>query len=122
MAITKLTYRKERSFDSGCLIFLKFCFSIRTCQNFYVADPPVTAMICRLTSSRYTSLLLVHFLWNFPLIRPVDQHKRQMKVIFYSRCCIMGSGVGILTRRIRLAMNDSGGGIMNYTIAYILWF
>ena len=34
----------------------------------------------------------------------------------------MGSGVGILTRRIRLAMNDSGGGIMNYTIAYILWF
>ena len=39
-----------------------------------------------------------------------------MEVIFYSMCCIMGSGVGILARKIKLARYDSGGEIMNYTL------
>ena len=42
----------------------------------------------------------------------------------YSRCCIMGSGVGILASKIRLASYDSGGGRNHelHTIAYfIVW-
>ena len=45
-----------------------------------------------------------------------------MKVIFYSRCCIMGSGVDILARKIRLASYGSGGGIINYTLQLISLF
>ena len=52
----------------------------------------------------YTSALLIHFLGNFPSVRLVDQQRKQMEVTFYSRCCIMGSEVGILARKIRLAM------------------
>ena len=61
-----------------------------------------------------TSTLLVHCLGNFLSVRPVDERRRHLEVIFYSRCCIMGSGVGVLARKIRLRM--SGGGIMNYTL------
>ena len=56
------------------------------------------------TLSAYISMLLVHFLGNFPSVRLVDQWKRQMEMIFYSRCYIMESGVGILARKIMLAM------------------
>ena len=52
----------------------------------------------------YTSAILVHCLGNFLLLRPVDQQRRQLELMFYSRCCIMGSGVGVLARRIRVAM------------------
>ena len=49
-------------------------------------------------------MLCLHFLGNFLLVRPMQQHRRQMQVTFYSKCCIMGSGVGTLGRKIRLAM------------------
>ena len=52
----------------------------------------------------YTSTILIHFLGNCVSVRLVDQQRRQMEVTFHSRCCIMGSGVGILTRKIRLAL------------------
>ena len=52
----------------------------------------------------YTSTLLIHFQGNFFAVRLVDQWKRQMEIKFYSRWCIMGSGVGILAKKITLAM------------------
>ena len=52
----------------------------------------------------YMPFLLVHFLGNFLLVRPVYQWRRQMEKTFYSVCCIMGSEVGILARKTRLAM------------------
>ena len=44
------------------------------------------------------------FLGNIPLVTLMDQWRRQMEVVFYARCCMMGSGVGILARKFRLAM------------------
>ena len=42
---------------------------------------------------------------------------KKVEKIFYSACCIMGSGVGILARKTRLAMIVDG--IMNYTLSFI---
>ena len=42
-----------------------------------------------------------------------------MEVKFYSRCCIMGSGVGTLSRKTRLAF---GVVVESHIIAYVLWF
>ena len=52
----------------------------------------------------YTSTLSVHCLGNFLSVRPMDQHERQLEVIFYFRRCILWPGVGLLARQIRLAM------------------
>ena len=49
-------------------------------------------------------MVLVHCLGNFLSVRPVNQLGRQVEVIFYFRCCIIGSGVGSLARKIMLAM------------------
>ena len=54
--------------------------------------------------SAYSHALLIHFLGNFPKVRLVDQRRTQIEVIFYSRCCIMGSVVDILARKTRLTM------------------
>ena len=62
--------------------------------EFYVIDLPVRTMIGRLDFSAllaHASALLVHCLGNFFSVRPVDQWRRQLKVTFYSRCCVMGS-------------------------------
>ena len=52
----------------------------------------------------HASALLVHCLGNYFSVRPVYQWRRQLKVTFYSRSCVMGSGVVVLARTIRLAM------------------
>ena len=52
---------------------------------------------------RYTSMLLVHCLGDLCILRLVDQQRRQLEVIFYFKCYIMGSGAGLLVREIRLA-------------------
>ena len=44
------------------------------------------------------------FFFFFFSVRPVDQWRRQLKVIFYFRCCVMGLGVVVRTRTIRLTM------------------
>ena len=54
--------------------------------------------------SAYISPLLVHYLDNFLLVRPMDQQKTQLEVVFYLKCCIMGSVVGLLATEIRLAV------------------
>ena len=75
--------------------------------EFYVIDLPVRTMIGRLDFSAllaHASALLLHCLGNFFLARPVDQRRRQLKMTFYSRCCVMGSGVVVLARTIRLTM------------------
>ena len=64
----------------------------------------------------------MHFLGNFPLVRLVDQRRRQMEVIFYSQCCIMGSGVGILASKIRLAMTVVvESWITYYRLDHMVW-
>ena len=53
----------------------------------------------------YTSMLLVHCLGNFLSVRPVDQHTATgSDILFYFRHCIMEPGVGLLARRIQLAI------------------
>ena len=61
-------------------------------QNFYIHHYlPVSTMIQR---------LVVHGLANFLLERTA----RQPELVFYFRCCILGSGVGVLARKIRLTL------------------
>ena len=48
------------------------------------------------------------------LFKPVDQRRRQLEMRFYSRCCILRSGVIVLARKIRLAMTS--GGTINYNL------
>ena len=52
----------------------------------------------------YTSALTVHCMGNFRLVRQMDQQRRERAVRFYSRWYIMSSGVGVLARKIKLAM------------------
>ena len=52
----------------------------------------------------FTSSLLKHCLGNFLLLRLLDLQRKQLEVMFYSRCCIMGSGVGILVWKIWLTL------------------
>ena len=47
---------------------------------------------------------LVHSVGNFLSVRPADQQRRQLEKIFKYNSCIMGQGVGLLARTIRLAM------------------
>ena len=51
-----------------------------------------------------TWVVIAYSLGNFLYVRPVDQQRRQLEEMFYSTCCIMGSGVGGLARKIRVAM------------------
>ena len=54
--------------------------------------------------SPYTSPLLIHSLGNRVFVRLVNQRSREMEEVFYSRGGIMGSGVRILPKKIRLAV------------------
>ena len=66
--------------------------------------------------------LLIYFLGNFSLVKPVDQQRRQLEVVFYSRCYIMGSGVGILARKISLALRGVvGSWITHYSLDAMVW-
>ena len=72
--------------------------------------------------SAYTSVLWIDFLGNFPSVRLVDQQRRQIEVIFYSRYCIIRSGVGILAREIRLAMTVVvESWITHYSLDPMVW-
>ena len=52
----------------------------------------------------------------------MDQPRRQMEVIFYSWCCIMGSRVGILASKIRLAMKVVvESWITYYRLDHMVW-
>ena len=51
-----------------------------------------------------TWVVIAYSLGNFLYVRPVDQQRSQLEEMFYSTCWIMGSGVGGLARKIRVAM------------------
>ena len=59
-------------------------------------------------------MLLVHCL-GFFFNETSGPTKKATGGDFYFRCCIMGSGVGLLARKIKVPKCDSGGVIMNYT-------
>ena len=56
------------------------------------------------------SMLTVHCMGSFLLVRAVDQQQKQLAVRFYSRWYIMRSGVGILAR----LASKKGGVTINY--------
>ena len=65
---------------------------------------------------------LTHIQGSFHSVRLVDQRRRLMEVILYSKYFIMGSGIGILARKIRLASYDWWWNHDLHTIAYfIVW-
>ena len=76
--------------------------------NFYTTDLPVSALICRLDFLCFVGILLCAFStlsgFFFFSVRPGDQQRRQLEVIFDSRSCIMESGVALLARKTRVAM------------------
>ena len=73
----------------------------------------LTKLISSVLSAQ-TSMLIVHCIGNFLLVRSENQRQSQLEVKFYSRSYISQQDqVGY----------SSGGGTMNlYTTAYILWF
>ena len=57
------------------------------------------------TSSMYdVRVLLTRYMGNFLSVRPGKQRQKQSERRFCSRCCIFWSEVGVLARKIVLAM------------------
>ena len=79
-------------------------------------------MICRLDFLCFFSVhypTFTTFPGKFLSATPEDQQRREMEVTFYSRCCIVLSGVGTLSRKSRLTLAVV---VELLTIVYILWF
>ena len=79
---------------SGCK-----CTNIQTCFSMHCQHTPL--------SFWYIALF---FFFN----ETSGPTKKATGSDFYFRCCIMGSGGGLLARKIKVPKCDSGGVIMNY--------
>ena len=86
---------------------LERCHCKLMIHHLYATDSPIILIIYRMVFCAlpvYNSPLVVHCMSSFLSVRPVDQQRRQLTVRFYSRCYIIRRGVGVLVRKIRLAM------------------
>ena len=112
---TKTARNKSQLFkETTWVVKLLHCWSACKFSEWY-ADLIFSDLLA------YISVLLIHFLCNFPSVRLVDQQRRQMEKIFYSWCCIIGSGVDILAKKIRLFMTVVESWITQYSLDPMVW-